>query len=731
MPRPIVRSAVSCAVLTLCGGALHAQTSPAPAGAASAPVQTLEKVVVRASADASAEGLKRSFPGGQVARGGRMGLLGNQDVMDTPFNITNYTQELIQNQQAASVGEVLQNDPSVRVARGFGNFQQVYIVRGFPVYSDDMAYNGLYGLLPRQYLSAELIERVEVLRGANTFLNGAAPGGSGIGGAINIIPKRALNEDLTQATVGIETGGQTYLAADLSRRFGPDRSSGIRLNVARRDGDTAIDREQRETGLVAIGLDHRARDWRVSADVGYQDHRLDATRPSVTPGPLLTAVPTPPDASANFSQPWTYSYERDLFGTVRGEFDLSDTVTAWAAIGARQGDEDNDLASPTVLNAAGDMSTYRFTNARRDTIATGEVGVRASLRTGSVGHTLVASAAVYDGKERNAFGMSDFAGFPGNLYRPVDAPPPAYSFVGGDLNNPLVVGRVKTRSLAVADTLAFADERVLLILGARHQTLENHVYDYNTGVEDATQSYDKSRVSPAVGLVVKPSERLSLYANYVESLAKGPTAPSGTQNVGEVFDPYVSKQTEIGAKFEWERLGASVAVFSTDKPNSRTVNNVFGVVGEQRNRGVEFSLYGEAARGVRVLGGLTLLRTKIVDTGDATTEGKQAIGVPKTQLNIGGEWDVAALRGLTLTGRAVYTSSQQMTATNSLALPSWTRLDLGARYLTSIGDQLLTLRAAINNVTDRDYWASSGGSSSNYLVLGDPRTVVLSASLEF
>ena len=66
------------------------------------------------------------------------------------------------------MADVLQNDPSVRVARGFGNFQEVYIIRGFPVYSDDMGYNGLYGLLPRQYLAAELIERVEVFRGANS-----------------------------------------------------------------------------------------------------------------------------------------------------------------------------------------------------------------------------------------------------------------------------------------------------------------------------------------------------------------------------------------------------------------------------------------------------------------------------------------------------------------------------------------------------------------------------------
>ena len=69
-------------------------------------------VVISASADASAQGLPSAYAGGQVARGGRVGLLGNVDVMDTPFNTTNYTQALIQDQQARSVADVLQNDPS-------------------------------------------------------------------------------------------------------------------------------------------------------------------------------------------------------------------------------------------------------------------------------------------------------------------------------------------------------------------------------------------------------------------------------------------------------------------------------------------------------------------------------------------------------------------------------------------------------------------------------------------
>jgi len=149
------RSRISLAVLmTLCAGA-HAQSQE------TAVAQPLPTVNVYAPADASAGGLPAEYAGGQVARGARLGLLGNVDQMNAPFSSTAYTQALIQDQQARSVADVLQNDPTVRVARGFGNYQELYMIRGFPVNSDDLAYNGLYGLLPRQFVATELLERVE------------------------------------------------------------------------------------------------------------------------------------------------------------------------------------------------------------------------------------------------------------------------------------------------------------------------------------------------------------------------------------------------------------------------------------------------------------------------------------------------------------------------------------------------------------------------------------------
>src|SRR5205823_2199857 len=119
------------------------------------------------------------------------------------------------------------------------------------------------------------------LRGANSFVNGAAPGGGGIGGAVNLVPKRAPNRPLNQVTLGVESGGQAYGAFDVARRFGEGERAGVRVNAVHRQGDTAVDRESRELNVLSVGLDYRGDGWRLSADAGFHEHALDAARPSV------------------------------------------------------------------------------------------------------------------------------------------------------------------------------------------------------------------------------------------------------------------------------------------------------------------------------------------------------------------------------------------------------------------------------------------------------------------
>jgi iron complex outermembrane receptor protein len=714
----------SCCAFAVAGPVL-AQTSTQTQDATE-----LEEVIVTGSQVT----LTSPYAGGQVARGGRVGLFGSLGVMDTPFATTSYTEKLLRDQQSRSVGDVLQNDPAVRVSKGFGNFQELYVIRGFPVYSDDMTYNGLYGILPRQFVAAEFLERVEVFHGATAFLNGAAPGGSGVGGAFNLTPKRAPDDPLTRVTAGLE-GSQIYLAADVARRFGADREYGARLNLARRDGEGAADGEDRQLTAVGLGLDRRGERARFSADIGYQDHHIDAPRPTVTP---LGAVPAAPSADVNFAQPWTYTDEEQFFGVARGEFDLTDSVSAWAAFGGRQGKEDNVLANPSAL-ADGSITAYRFDNVREDTVWSGDMGVRAELTTGSVGHRIVASVSQVQSKSKNAYAFSNFAGFSGGtLSNPVAATMPAADFfIGGDLSNPNVTERVDNSSLALADMLSFLDGKLLVTAGVRYQNIETSTYTYATGAADT--AYKSDATTPVFAVVWKPVDHVSLYANYAEALIPGKVAPAfvnGVQvtNAGEVLDPFTGEQVEVGVKYDAGTFGGALSVFQTTLQSelftpdvgSSPATGVYSSGGEQKNKGVELSVYGEPVDGLRLIGGLTWVDAEITRTG------LSPIGVPDVQGNVNVEWDVPQLAGLTLEGRAIYTGEQEVNAPNSVQLGSWTRFDAGVRYEMNVANQPIILRARIENLADKDQWVAVGGyPGANYLTLGAPRTLRVSISTDF
>lgn len=702
---------------------------PASALAQSGPVTEESDVII---VNGSQVNVTEEFEGGQVARGARAGLLGNLDLMDLPFNATAYTEQLIRDQQARSVGDVLQNDPVVRVAKGFGNFQELYVIRGFPVYSDDMTFNGVYGILPRQYLAAEIIERVEVFRGANSFLNGAAPGGSGAGGAFNIVPKRAGEDDLNRITLGLEGADHVYAHGDFSRRFGADDAFGLRLNVAGRDGETAIEGQDRSLTVFSLGGDYQGNRFRLSADIGYQDHHIDAPRPQVTPA---GGVPDAPDSSANYAQGWTYTDEQQLFGVIRAEADFNDVFSGWAAIGARNGEEANVLANPAA-QANGTTSAYRFDNTREDDILSADAGLRADFETGPVGHRVIASVSAIRLESANAYAFSSFAGFPGDLYNPVDVTPPAATFfTGGNLDAPLKTEEVENRSFAVADILSFADGRLLATIGLRAQSIETASFDYNTGAE--LSRYEDEAVTPALGLVWRPSEQISVYSNYAESLQPGAIAPanSGGQpvlNAGEVLAPFRGEQVEAGVRYDGGNFGGSLAVFTLDRPSAIVENQIFSAAGEQRTTGLEASVYGEPADGVRLIGGFTLLDAELTETQGGANEGNTPIGIPEFQANLNAEWDIPAVTGLTVDGRLIYTSSQYVDAANTMEIPSWTRIDMGVRYALSLGGQETTLRARVENVFDENYWASTGGyPGANYLVQGAPRTFRVSASVDF
>ncbi len=732
-------SCLSTSVLLLgVSQAAWAQTDPNMNAQSAEPSVVLDTIVVTSSADASADGLPTAYEGGQVATGSRVGLLGNQDIMDTPFSTTSYTNEYIANQQAQSVGDLLKKDPTVRVARGFGNFQEAYFMRGFITTSDDTMYNGLYGILPRQYIATELFERVEVQRGASTMLNGAAPSGGNAGGTINLLPKRASNEPLREVTLGYGQGDQGKVAVDVSDRFGTDDAFGVRFNGAYQDGDSAIDDESAKLGLAALGLDYRGDQYRLSADLGWQDNQLEETRPSVTLAGV-SRVPSAPKGSKNWAQPWSFSNEKDVFGTVRGEYDFNDNITAYGAYGMRRGDEENSLANLTVSDVDGTGSTYRFDNTREDKVQSAELGLRGQWQTGKIDHDWVIAADLYDQEEKGAYGFDFGNQFATNLYSPTKYRDNSWSdtaVFAGNSDNPTLTNEKKLQSFALADTFSLFDDKLKTTLGVRHQNIQTT--SYNPDTEAQTGNYDESKWTPSVGIVYQPTMDWSVYGNYIESLAPGETAPltqGGTviTNGGQNLAPYASEQTEVGVKYDNGVIGSSLAIFRTDTARAYVdSNNAFKANGENRHQGAELSVFGSPSENMRLIAGVSYLDAKQKDTGNNAIDGNRVIGVPKLQSNVNLEYDLAAVEGLTLTGDIIHTGARYADAANTLKVDGYTTLDLGARYKTMLAGQDVTLKGMVTNVTGEDYWQSVGGyAGAGYLNAGNPTALKVSATFDF
>lgn len=693
---------------------------------------------VTVSADASKSGLIGSYAGGQVAKGARVGILGTKDTMDTPFSTTAYTQRFIKDSQAGSVGDVLKKDPTVTVARGFGNFQESYLVRGFTTYSDDTMYNGLYGILPRQYTASELFERVEIQRGASTALNGISPGGANTGGTITLLPKRAGGVAKRDVSIGYESESQVKVSADVGQRFGENDEFGVRVNASYLKGDGAVKKEEKDVKLVAIGTDYRGDKARLSADVGYQDVTDTAKRSSVDVA-SATSIPKAVSGDTNWSQSWASTQGKDTFATVRGEYDFNDNVTAFVAYGMRKGEEKNVLGGGFFYVQNGETRDGYYTltnNNRKDDVKTGEVGIKGKFSTGTISHTVGLVANTYDHSEKNHFIAdypSSFNNFAGanysNLYNPstLDTLPAwsasKWNTPTGSLDNPAVTAKTKLNSVALVDTIGLMDDKLQVTLGGRYQEIDAQDVTWNT-------FYDDKKVSPVFAINYRFAPSWSVFGNYSEKLTAGKqiSVNAGTK----MLAPYVSKQGEMGVKYDGGQLGGSATIFQIKEPRASSI--AFGTAsrtGDNVHQGLELSAYGNVSPNLRLNSGLTYLDAKQKYTNDEL-EGKEIIGVAKFRSSLGLEYDLASVDGLTVLGDVAYTGSRYANESNSLKVDGFGLLNLGARYKTDMGNVPVTLRGTVENVLDTKHWASVGGyPGQGYLVAGEPRTVKLSASFAF
>lgn len=669
-----------------------------------------------------------AYAGGQVAQGGTLGLLGSQSTLNTPFSTVNYTSQLIQDQQGRTAADTLINDASIRATTAQNGFDDTLQIRGFPVPAQDVGLNGLYGLVSSSRVPSQIIERIEVLKGPGALINGLAPGGS-VGGGVNIVTKRAGEIPFTRVTPFFMSAGNYGLHVENSGRYGANKEWGIRFNGVGRNGEASINDGNWRTGLGALAVDYRGERFRWTLDAISQNDDTRNFRPQMGIQTTVPFIPAVPDARHNW-YPGTLLKQRDNTIATAAEYDISESLTAYAAIGHREGENYQTFPDSRVTGFPGGMDqfgNFRLINAYYDSYSrttSGNAGIRSRFQVGPVNHAVNLAFTGYYQENGNAYVANTPAqSVASNIYNP--SPLPA---VTGARLPPRKANEITLRSMAVADTMSILNDSVLFTIGGRHQRVEQDAFSTATGLQ--TSSYGSEAYTPLAALVVKPLQNVSLYANYAEGLSQGIIVPANFANRGEILAPYKSKQQEAGVKVDWGTITTTAAVFQIARPLLiTTAANVRTYGGEQTNRGLELNAYGLLMPGLRGMVSATFLKPEITKSVNPLEIGNDAAGMPDKTFSGSLDWDTPWVSGLSLNGRVIYTSGAYLTNLNLAwqRFSDWTRVDLGARYATSFNGRPVTIRANIENVAGANYWLTTG----SFVTIGSPRTYMLSAAFDF
>lgn len=660
--------------------------------------------------------------GGQIAVKSPTGLLGVRDRMDVPFSTTSVTDQLIRDLQAHTLAEVLANDPSVRTTNDRFNYADQVTVRGFPLSASEATLNGLGGMVPTRRIPYESIERVDLIRGPVGLLVGNTPG-SGIAGSLNYVTKKAGRDPITRLTANYFSDGNLGGAIDLSRKLGGADGLGVRLNAAYRNGSTPLDGQKDRAATASINLDYSVGRFNLSVDAGYFDQQINGLSPALFLAANAT-VPPPPDIRSTIVPSWQRASVKGYYGMARARYDLAEGVYLTAAYG-RLFNKERTVQNVLVnLQANGDVTAITLAAPQRRNFKSADVQFHAKFDTGPIAHDLAVIGnriSYQEGGPQVRFGTSLQ-----NIYRPFTMAEPDVSAVPSKI--PRQLDNALT-SVAAANIMSVLDGHVQLLIGARLQRIKT---DQFLGADPniATSQYSKSKLTPAYALTVKPIREIAVYANYIEGLVQGPIAPTAATNNGQQFPPIVASQYEGGVKFDVSGIAAQIAYFRVEQQSGYVdpTTNVFGILGLQRNTGFEAQIFGEPVKGVRLTAGASTLKARVVRSLAGTLNGKDAPASPRYQFTIAPEVDLPFAPQVTLTARVSHTGSFFVNPQNTQRISSWTSYDMGARYKLVAGGTPLTIRANVDNLTNRNAWLTRGAGG---LARSTPRTFRLSLDAEF
>lgn len=640
-------------------------------------------------------------------------------VRDVPQAIDTVKTSNLLDYGSNNLGKALEGIPNVSSGADT-RFDSVRI-RGFES-SNDFYLDGIRD--DSQYIrDLHNIERVEVLKGPAAVLYGRG----GQGGIVNRVSKAP--EQGRRSSIEAQAGSEDMrsLYADLSAD--PSDTISLRLNMGNLDYNSFRDGVDGNRQLFAPSMS-----WQLTPDlnwlVQYEYSRFNRTPDRGIPG--VNGRPADVDRGTTYSDTQR-DFIDDQAQSLRSRlnYQLSDNWQLRHTLGLFQLDSQFDNTYATAYNAGNNTVTrQRWQQDLQTRNLFNNLEAEGEFATWGLHHTVLVGLELghqrRDPLLRNALPINQGGTAVPSL--DLDNPDRSQQHNGRmrvSSNNHTVVD---SRGLYLQDQIRL-NEQWQILAGLRFDRFE---VETTNRLTNRSEPQTSTSTSPRIGVVYSPWREHSFYASWSKTFSPvgggliGIT-PDAAGNTNDT-DPELSRQKEIGVKSDWfdERLSTTLALYELELYNRRTRDPInlelIQLSGLQRSRGIELTATGNIVGNWYVRGGIGLQDATIVKDNNGL-EGNRINDVAKRNGSLFISWKPQlgwyAETGLTMVGER-FADNQ-----NTTLLPGYGRWDALVGLRTVDWD----VRAALNNLTDKTYYASA--TSAAQIQLGEPRSLVITGSYDF
>ena len=577
-------------------------------------------------------------------------------IRDIPQTINYVTKEVILDQGASTVNDVVKNVSGVSQYTTYNDFS----IRGFRTTGNRNSGNLLNGMRAQTSLwsasSLANIERVEVIKGPAAALFGnAAPGG-----IINRVTKKPLLQRLHTVSVNTGSWGTLKTYGDFTGPLNESKSLLYRLNLGYETTDGYRDLQGRNTLTIAPSFSFIPNEkTRFNVDITYYhlDGKVDRGQ-TIFGDADLYSVPITRSLSAtndflretqmnislglthkitdNLSFNSTYlnsSYSEDL-----REHNQANSYYMQQQGKANTGDPTKILMQALLRqrtfrnNSFNNYFNYNFTTGLvKHTLLVGYDYFQVELLPGASQLT-AGGYLLKNGKTTTTFNPARL-----NTYV-VDANNnPVTNVAVFDLNKPTTGNVMKetgkyiftsgnTKPTLQTSHGVYLQEQlevsiVKLLLGLRKEFF----MDYINYKENNEEKIEQQALIPRVGLVITANDNINFYSTWMKGFEPQTAAiQSDPDRYGGPFDPVYSELYEMGVKTDWfnNRLSATASVFKIIQQNF--LYDAFPAVigkpdlkmqiGEEESNGFEFDLAGEITPNWSILANYAYIDARITKT---------------------------------------------------------------------------------------------------------------------